>query len=96
MDALWERRALLVSGKGGVGKTTVAAALARAAVNAGKRVLLAEVELGGSETDSPSHRRSSWARAPPVPRSSPCPSACPSCACRPSRASASSSRTSSP
>ncbi|MET0404691.1 MAG: ArsA-related P-loop ATPase [Cystobacter sp.] len=50
MDALWERRALLISGKGGVGKTTVAAALARAAVNAGRRVLLAEVELGGAES----------------------------------------------
>ena len=39
VDALWERRALLISGKGGVGKTTVAAALARAAVNAGKPVI---------------------------------------------------------
>ncbi len=56
VDALWERRALLISGKGGVGKTTVAAALARAAVNAGKRVLLAEVELGGASEgpESPS------------------------------------------
>ncbi|ATB44219.1 arsenical pump-driving ATPase [Cystobacter fuscus] len=54
VDALWERRALLVSGKGGVGKTTVAAALARAAVSAGKRVLLAEVELGSENADSPS------------------------------------------
>jgi anion-transporting ArsA/GET3 family ATPase len=54
LDALWERRALLVSGKGGVGKTTLAAALARAAVAAGKRVLLAEVEVGSDEQDSPS------------------------------------------
>ncbi|WP_245814744.1 ArsA-related P-loop ATPase [Cystobacter ferrugineus] len=54
MHAFWERRALLVSGKGGVGKTTVAAALARAAVSAGKRVLLAEVELGSENADSPS------------------------------------------
>jgi arsenite-transporting ATPase len=37
------RRVLLVTGKGGVGKTTVAAALGRAAAAAGKRVLVAEV-----------------------------------------------------
>jgi Mrp family chromosome partitioning ATPase len=33
---------VVVSGKGGVGRTTVAAALARAAADAGKRVLIAE------------------------------------------------------
>lgn len=54
LDALWERRVLLVSGKGGVGKTTLTAALARAAVAAGRRVLLAEVEVGSDEQDSPS------------------------------------------
>lgn len=54
LDSLWERRALLVSGKGGVGKTTLAAALARAAVTSGRRVLLAEVEVGQEERDSPS------------------------------------------
>ena len=43
LDALWDRRALLVSGKGGVGKSTLAAALARAAVRSGRRVLLAEL-----------------------------------------------------
>lgn len=43
LESLWERRALLVSGKGGVGKTTFAAALARAAARAGRSVLLAEV-----------------------------------------------------
>lgn len=43
LESLWERRALLVSGKGGVGKTTFAAALARAAVRAGRTVLLAEI-----------------------------------------------------
>jgi anion-transporting ArsA/GET3 family ATPase len=37
-------RVVLVSGKGGTGKTTVAAALAMAATRAGHRVLLAEVE----------------------------------------------------
>jgi len=35
---------VIVSGKGGTGKTTVAAALAMAAVRAGKRVLLTDVE----------------------------------------------------
>jgi hypothetical protein len=39
---LLERRFILVSGKGGVGRTTVAAALARAAADAGKRVLIAQ------------------------------------------------------
>jgi anion-transporting ArsA/GET3 family ATPase len=39
-----ERRCLMVAGKGGVGRTTVAAALARAAQSAGKRVLLAQME----------------------------------------------------
>jgi arsenite-transporting ATPase len=37
------RRLLLVTGKGGVGKTTVAAALAEEAASRGKRVLCAEV-----------------------------------------------------
>jgi arsenite-transporting ATPase len=43
LEALWDRRALLISGKGGVGKSTLAAALARAAVKAGRTVLLAEL-----------------------------------------------------
>jgi hypothetical protein len=38
---LHELRLVVISGKGGVGRTTVAAALARAAANAGKRVLIA-------------------------------------------------------
>jgi len=44
MDAtpLFDRRIVIVAGKGGAGRTTVAAALARAAVRAGKRVLLAQ------------------------------------------------------
>ena len=37
------RELLVVTGKGGVGKTTVAAALALAAVRAGRRVIVAEV-----------------------------------------------------
>jgi anion-transporting ArsA/GET3 family ATPase len=45
---LLSRRLLIVSGKGGVGKTTVAAALARAASRNRRRVLLAEVEGRGA------------------------------------------------
>jgi arsenite-transporting ATPase len=43
LEALWDKRALLVSGKGGVGKTTLAAALAVAAARAGRSVLLVEM-----------------------------------------------------
>jgi hypothetical protein len=42
MIPLLEKRFVVVSGKGGVGRTTVAAALARAAADAGKRVLVAQ------------------------------------------------------
>jgi len=42
--SLFQRRFLILSGKGGVGRTTVAAALARAAVHAGKRVLVAQMD----------------------------------------------------
>lgn len=41
---LLSRRFIVVAGKGGVGRTTVAAALARVAERAGKRVLLAQME----------------------------------------------------
>ncbi|HSK96701.1 MAG TPA: ArsA-related P-loop ATPase [Euzebyales bacterium] len=41
---MFEPRALLVSGKGGVGKSTVAAALAVAATRTGRRTCLVEVE----------------------------------------------------
>src|SRR2546423_15145489 len=44
---LLDRRLVVVSGKGGVGKTTVAAALARGAARTGRSVLLAEVEGRG-------------------------------------------------
>jgi Anion-transporting ATPase len=40
----FERRFLFVTGKGGVGKTTVSASLARAASRAGRRVLLAATD----------------------------------------------------
>lgn len=42
MNGLLDKRLVIVVGKGGVGRTTVAAALARAATRAGKRVLLAQ------------------------------------------------------
>ncbi|MCA9609088.1 MAG: AAA family ATPase, partial [Myxococcales bacterium] len=41
MPSLFDREFLFVTGKGGVGKTTVSAALALAAAKKGKRVLLA-------------------------------------------------------
>jgi anion-transporting ArsA/GET3 family ATPase len=57
LTGLLEHRLLLVLGKGGVGRTTVAAALARAATRKGKRVLLAQTnaperlgQLLGSKT----------------------------------------------
>ncbi len=43
LDALFSRRLLLLTGKGGVGKSVVGAALAVAARDRGKRVLLVEV-----------------------------------------------------
>jgi hypothetical protein len=42
MSSLLDRSFILLSGKGGVGRTTGAAALARAAADAGKRVLVAQ------------------------------------------------------
>jgi anion-transporting ArsA/GET3 family ATPase len=44
LDALLERRVVFLSGKGGVGKSVVGAALALAARERGKRVLLVEIE----------------------------------------------------
>src|SRR5437868_5580898 len=41
---VFDREILVVTGKGGTGKSTVAAALAVAAANAGRRVLLTDVE----------------------------------------------------
>lgn len=40
---LFNKRVILVTGKGGVGRTTIAASLAIAGVRAGKRVLLTEI-----------------------------------------------------
>lgn len=44
LDQLLARRVILVAGKGGVGRTTFAAALARVAAQRGKKVLLGEFE----------------------------------------------------
>ena len=44
LDELFERRLVFLSGKGGVGKSLMGAALARAACDRGKRVLLVEVD----------------------------------------------------
>ncbi len=62
LSEILSRRVLLVTGKGGVGKTTVTAALARDAAAAGKRVLAAEISYespreagdeGGASLTSP-------------------------------------------
>ncbi|MGB2756158.1 MAG: ArsA family ATPase [Acidimicrobiia bacterium] len=45
--SLLDHRLLVVTGKGGVGKTTITAGLARAAASLGKRVLLVEVDAKG-------------------------------------------------
>ena len=42
--SLFDRRLIVVAGKGGVGRTTVAAAMALAAARRGKRVLLAQTK----------------------------------------------------
>jgi len=48
MTALLDRQLLFVSGKGGTGKTSVAAALAELAVKRGKRVLVCEMDAKGA------------------------------------------------
>jgi anion-transporting ArsA/GET3 family ATPase len=48
LDDILNRRLLIISGKGGVGKTTTAAALGVVAARRGLRVLIAEVEGKGS------------------------------------------------
>jgi len=45
--ALGRRRLVVVTGKGGVGKSSVAAALSRAAAGAGRRVLAVDVDAAG-------------------------------------------------
>ncbi len=49
--ALLDRRLVFVTGKGGVGKTSIAAALGLMAVQLGKRVLMCEVDAKGNLAD---------------------------------------------
>jgi anion-transporting ArsA/GET3 family ATPase len=51
MTDLLDRRLLFVTGKGGVGKTTIAASLALLASQHGKRTLVAEVDAKGNLAD---------------------------------------------
>jgi anion-transporting ArsA/GET3 family ATPase len=52
LKSLLPLRAVLVTGKGGVGKTTIAAALARFAAQAGKRVLVTEIASEDATTSA--------------------------------------------
>jgi anion-transporting ArsA/GET3 family ATPase len=51
VTALLDRRLLFVTGKGGVGKSTVAAGLALLAAHSGKRTLVCEVDAKGNLSD---------------------------------------------
>ena len=49
MKDLIQKRVVLITGKGGVGRSSISAALAHVAQRAGKRVLLTELGDGGSD-----------------------------------------------
>jgi anion-transporting ArsA/GET3 family ATPase len=51
IDELLQRRVLILTGKGGVGKSTTSAALSLIAANRGKRVLVVEVDAKGNVPD---------------------------------------------
>ena len=60
MSDLLDRRLLFVTGKGGVGKTTVAASLALLAATRGKRTLVGEVDAKGNLADFFSVEPTGW------------------------------------
>ena len=60
MADLLDRRLLFVTGKGGVGKTTVAASLALLAATRGKRTLVGEVDAKGNLADFFSVEPTGW------------------------------------
>ena len=67
MDEVLDKRLVFVTGKGGVGKTTVSAALGLAAARAGKRTMVCEVAEQERITETfgmprPASRRRGWAR----------------------------------
>jgi len=51
LEQLMERRVVILTGKGGVGKSTTSAALALVAAKRGKRVLLIEIDAKGNVPD---------------------------------------------
>ncbi len=66
MEAILDKRVVLVTGKGGVGRSSVAAAFATVAARARKRVLVCELGELGSE-DSPLARIFGYDRLPDEP-----------------------------
>ena len=60
MPDLLDRRLLFVTGKGGVGKTTIAASLALLGATRGKRTLVGEVDAKGNLADFFSVEPTGW------------------------------------
>ncbi|MGZ6989245.1 MAG: ArsA-related P-loop ATPase, partial [Thermoanaerobaculia bacterium] len=68
LETLFSRRLLVVSGKGGVGKTTVAAALAKLAAEAGRTALLVSTDGRGDATALFGKRDAGYQEAELAPR----------------------------
>ena len=62
LEFLLSKRIVLITGKGGVGRSSVSAAIALAAARAGKRVLIAELGDSGADGERPTHDYSPLAR----------------------------------